>query len=70
MLKLIYKHNTHPDYPYTIVQSKPGEAYFFFARNTLIGSIEKVAGEWAQVSGRQTLDEVVQGMGKFIEKNS
>ncbi|WP_231464730.1 hypothetical protein [Pedobacter sp. Leaf132] len=70
MLQLLYKYINHPDYPYTIVQHNIGQPYYFYSKTTLIGSIEKIDGVWKQVSGRQTLDEVVAGMGAYIEQNS
>ena len=72
MLKLRYnlKHPMRTDYHYQIFQIKPGDPYQFFFNDTMIGRIEKVDGKWEQISGRETLDSIVEDMGKFIEENT
>jgi len=55
------------DLTYNIVQIKQGAPYQFYWKDTLIGGIEKVDVKWEQTSGRQTLDEIVEGMGKYID---
>lgn len=72
MITLIYLHNhkNHPNTRYTIVQQKPGDLYYFYGpRGEPIGSLAKENGKWEQIGGRQTLDDVIEGMGKLIEEN-
>ena len=71
MTRLQYKleYPGFTDYTYNILQIKQGAPYQFFFKDTLIGSIEKLDGEWQQTSGRQTLNEIVEGMGNFIDAN-
>jgi len=72
MLKLNFKlkHPMSTDYHYQIFQVKHGEPYQFFFNDNRIGSIEKIDGKWEQTGGRQTLDSIVEDMGKFIEENT
>lgn len=53
---------------YTIIQETKGSPYFFYAKDTLIGSLDKADGFWIQVSGRQTLDSMIEEMGMFIQE--
>jgi len=55
---------------YRIVQLRSGEPYQFYSGNTIIGCIDKVDNKWQQVSGRETLDSIVESMGRFIEVNT
>jgi len=72
MIKLQYKldHPNYTDYHYNIIQLRAGDPYQFFRKDTLIGGIQKVNGTWKQTSGRETLDSIVESIGKFIEENS
>jgi len=72
MLKLKYnfEHKTYSNFTYDILQIKKGEPYQFFAKDKLVGAIEKINGKWEQTSGRQTLDEIVEGIGALIEQNT
>ena len=71
MTRLQYKleYPGFTDYTYNILQIKQGAPYQFFSNDTLIGTIEKLDGKWQQTSGRQTLNEIVEGMGNFIDAN-
>ncbi|PWS25926.1 hypothetical protein DHW03_19020 [Pedobacter yonginense] len=54
---------------YTIIQQAKDSPYFFYAHDNLIGSVNKVNGDWVQISGRQALDSVIEGIGMFIEEH-
>jgi len=71
MTRLLYhlEYRSFTDYSYNILQIKQGAPYQFFSNDTLIASIEKLDGKWQQTSGRQTLNEIVEGMGNFIDAN-
>lgn len=67
MIDFIYKHN---DYPYRVVRFREGEAFQIFApKDILIGSISKVGDTWKQYSGRVMSDEIIEGVGKYIDDN-
>nr|WP_199156522.1 hypothetical protein [Pedobacter sp. ASV2] len=55
---------------YTIIQEHRNGPYFIYVQDILIGSIEKVDGNWAQTSGEEILDNIIESMGMFIQEQA
>ncbi|AZA54573.1 hypothetical protein [Chryseobacterium sp. G0201] len=55
---------------HTIIQEHRNGPYFIYVQDILIGSIQKVDGNWAQTSGDEILDDIIENMGMFIQEQA
>ncbi|MFP3596955.1 hypothetical protein [Chryseobacterium sp. SIMBA_029] len=55
---------------YTIIQEHQNGPYFIYVQDILIGNIQKVDGHWAQTSGDEILDDIIENMGMFIQEQA
>lgn len=52
---------------YKVVRFKINEPYFFYWQNNLVGTTKKVGKSWKQQSGKETMQEIIDAIGKCIE---
>ncbi|AZA54580.1 hypothetical protein [Chryseobacterium sp. G0201] len=55
---------------YSIIQENRNDPYFIYTEETLIGSIQKVEANWAQTSGDEILDDIIENMGMLIQEQT
>lgn len=69
MIELAYRCELpgHEHHVYTLMQYGNDEPFSYMIDGVVIGKLDRIDGEWKQISGENTPREIINDIGSFLD---